>query len=495
MENKQPVIEIREMHKTFPGVHALKGVNLNLYKGEVHALVGENGAGKSTLIKIISGAYSYTDGVYLIDGQENGIKNTHDALAKGISVIYQELNLVPSLSITENIFFGRLPSKGGRVLWKEAHTKAQQYLDMVGLSVKPFMKIQYLSVAQQQMVEIAKSLSLDSRVIIMDEPTSALSPKEINNLFAVIKNLKQRGVSILYVSHKLEEIFEIADRISVFRDGTSIKTMASNEVTHQGLIEMMVGRKLSDMFPVNRRSAGEVVFDVKGLTTEKVTDISFSIRKGEIVGFSGLMGAGRSEMTMGLFGADKRLAGTIVLDGKKIEKNSPVAAHAAGIGLVTENRKTHGLLPNLSVKKNITIASLNQYSKYSHIFPRKELIDTSEQVEKLSIKTPSINQLVTKLSGGNQQKVLLARWLIKKNLKVLIIDEPTRGIDVGAKAEIYNLMDILAKQGLAMLMVSSELPEILGMCDRIYVMKNGKITAEFNRENASETALLAKAIS
>ena len=495
MENRQPVIEIKRMHKTFPGVHALKGVNFDLYPGEVHALVGENGAGKSTLIKIISGAYSYSDGIYLIDGQDNGIKNTHDAIEKGISVIYQELNLVPSLSVTENIFFGRLPSKGWQVLWKEAYSQAQKYMEMVGLSIKPAMKMRYLSVAQQQMVEIAKSLSLNSRVIIMDEPTSALSPKEIRNLFNVIAKLKESGVSILYISHKLEEIFEIADRITVFRDGNSIKTMASSEVDNQGLIEMMVGRKLSDMFPVNTRNPGEVVLEVKGLTTDKVTDINFVIRKGEIVGFSGLMGAGRSEMTLGLFGSDKRHTGAVFFNGKEIKKDSPVAAHLAGIGLVTENRKTDGLLPNLSVKKNMTIVSLNQFSKLSHIFPRQEAAETAKQVEKLSIRTPSINQLITKLSGGNQQKVLLARWLLKDNLRLLIIDEPTRGIDVGAKAEIYNLMDLLAKEGLAILMVSSELPEILGMCDRVYVMKNGKITGEFKRDEANESALLSKAIS
>jgi ABC-type sugar transport system ATPase subunit len=265
-------------------------------------------------------------------------------------------------------------------------------------------------------------------------------------------------------------------------------------VNQQNLIEMMVGRKLNDMFPVNNRRCGEIMLEVKNLSTEKITDINFVIRKGEIVGFSGLMGAGRSEMTLGLFGADKRTAGTITIDGKNIGKNSPVVARAAGMGLVTENRKTDGLLPNLSVKKNMTIVSLNQFSRFTHIFPHLEMVEASNQVEKLSIKTPSLNQLITKLSGGNQQKVLLARWLLKKNLKLLIIDEPTRGIDVGAKAEIYSLMDVLAKEGLAILMVSSELPEILGMCDRIYVMKNGRITGEFNREDASEAALLSKAI-
>jgi len=495
MKSSQPVIQIRDMQMTFPGVHALKSVSFDLYAGEVHALVGENGAGKSTLIKIISGAYSYTDGSYLINNQENGIETPLDAIRKGISVIYQELNLVPNLSIAENIFFGRLPSRGGRVLWKEVYSQAQGYLDMVGLEARPNLKVQYLSIAQQQLVEIAKALSLNSRVIIMDEPTSALSPKEIKSLFDVIRKLKQNDVAIMYVSHKLEEIFEIADRVSVFRDGANVGTMLTSEVDQQKIIEMMVGRKLHDMFPVRNRIPGEIVLEVKALSTDKVTDLNFNVRKGEIVGFSGLMGAGRSEMTLGLFGADKRSAGTVTLGGKNIEKDSTAAAHAAGMGLVTENRKTDGLLPNLSVKKNMTIASLVQFSKFFHIISSREAAEALDQINKLSIKTPSIDQLITKLSGGNQQKVLLSRWLLKKNLKLLVIDEPTRGIDVGAKAEIYNLMDILAKQGLAILMVSSELQEILGMCDRIYVMKDGKITGEFTREEATETVLLSKAIS
>jgi ABC-type sugar transport system ATPase subunit len=494
MKNRQPVIQIKNMHKTFPGVHALKGVDLELFAGEVHALVGENGAGKSTLIKIISGAYTYTDGTYLINGKNAGIKSTYDAIQKGISVIYQELNLVPSLSIAENIFFGRLPARMGRVLWKDLYEKAQKYLELVGLFVKPMMKVRYLSVAQQQLVEIAKCLALDTKVIVMDEPTSALSPKEIKGLFEVITKLRQNEVCILYVSHKLEEIFEIADRISVFRDGCSIATMMCDETDQQGLIEMMVGRKLSDMFPVRNRTFGEIVLEVKGLTTDKVNDLNFYIRKGEIVGFSGLMGAGRSEMALGLFGADKRTAGTILVDGQQVEKDSTGAAHAAGMGLVTENRKTEGLLPNLSVKTNMTIAALDQFAKFAHVLSRKETAETGGLIEQLRIRTPSVNQLITKLSGGNQQKVLLSRWLLKKNLKLLIIDEPTRGIDVGAKSEIYSIMDTLAKQGMGILMVSSELSEILGMCDRIYVMKNGKITGEFNHEEATETGLLAKAI-
>lgn len=495
MEHKTPMIQIENMHKTFPGVHALKGVNFDLNAGEVHALVGENGAGKSTLIKIISGVHLFSEGSYKIEGCDACIKNPMDAIKKGISVIYQELNLVPSLTVAENIYFGRLPSRNGRVLWKELYEHSQKYLEMVGLLVNPRMKVQHLSIAQQQLVEIAKAVSLNAKVIIMDEPTSALSPKEIESLFTVIDRLKSANVAVMYVSHKLEEIFRISDRISVFRDGAGVGTMNCCNIDQQGLIEMMVGRKLSDMFPPRNRSIGEVLLDVKELTTDKVTKLSFYIRKGEIVGFSGLMGAGRTEMARGLFGVDKRAHGSVRLDGKSVDKDSTIAARAAGMGLVPENRKDDGLLPNLSVKKNMTIVSLDQVSKWIHVNRRKEAVDASSLIEKLRIKTPTMEQLITKLSGGNQQKVLLARWLMKRNLKLLIIDEPTRGIDVGAKAEIYNLMDMLAKQGLAILMVSSELPEILGMCDRVYVMKDGKITGEFEANQATEATLLAKAIS
>ena len=491
--NQTPVIDIKNMHKVFPGVHALRGVNLELMPGEVHALVGENGAGKSTLIKIISGLYDY-DGTYLIDGQPAKIFNTLDAIRKGISVIYQELNVVPSLSIAENIFFGRLPSKGGRVLWKKLYKDTEMYLDRVGLKIDPRFKVQYLSIAQQQLIEIAKAISLNAKVLIMDEPTSALSPKEINKLFQVMKWLKEQNVGIIYISHKMDEIFSMADRITVFRDGESICTMKKNETNETDLVEKMVGRKMSDMFPNRVHNCGEMVLEVEHLTTEKVTDISFHIRAGEIVGFSGLMGAGRTEMTMGLFGADKCLKGKIKIAGKEIAKNSPAACGRAGMGYVVENRKDMGLLPNLSVKKNMTIVTLDQICKGAHVLKAKENEAVAEMVKTLSIKTPSNEQLITKLSGGNQQKVLLARWLIKKNLKLLVIDEPTRGIDIGVKAEIYSILDHLAKKGLAILMVSSELPEILGMCDRIYVMKEGRISGEFDRSEACEKTLLEKAI-
>ena len=492
--NRTPIIDIKGMEKVFPGVHALKAVDFDLYAGEVHALVGENGAGKSTLIKIISGVYDFTDGKYYINGEDAKIANTNDAIKRGISVIYQELSNVPSLSIAENIFFGRLPARHGRILWKQLYEDTKKYMDMVGLTMSPRMKLRYLSMAQQQLVEIAKAISLEAKVIVMDEPTSALSPREINSLFEVIGRLKSENVAIMYVSHKLEEIFALADRITVFRDGQSIDTFNVNEIDQQGLIEKMVGRKMSDMFPTHDPKIGEVVLDVNGLTTEKVNDITLNVRAGEIVGFSGLMGAGRTEMTMGLFGADKRLGGSVRMCGVEVPKNSTSACNKAGMGYVVENRRDMGILPNLSVKQNMTIVSLDQISKGFHVLSGKENSEVSKMIDKLNVKTPSMEQLVSKLSGGNQQKVMLARWLIKENIKLLIIDEPTRGIDVGAKAEIYSLMDELAKQGLAILMVSSELPEILGMCDRVYVMKDGKITGEFDRGEANATILLEKAI-
>lgn len=492
--DRNPIIQIRDMCKTFPGVQALKGVNLDLYPGEVHALVGENGAGKSTLIKIISGVHDFTEGEYKINGQDADIKKTSDAIEKGISVIYQELNLVSSLSIAENVFFGRLPQKKGIVQWKALYEETQKYMEMVGLHVSPKMKLQYLSVAQQQLVEIVKSVSLNSKVIIMDEPTSALSPNEIQNLFRVMEGLKKQGVAILYVSHKLGEIFAISDRISIFRDGIHIDTVNTGDIDEQQLIEKMVGRKVSDMFPQKEAQFGEKILEVDKLSTEKVHGLSFYVKSGEIVGFSGLMGAGRTEMAMGVFGVDKRLEGSVKIAGKEVARNSPFAAREAGMGLVVEDRKQGGIFPQLSVKTNMTLVSLKQVVKGFAIQGKKEKNDVQKMVDQLLIKTPNMKQYISKLSGGNQQKVLLARWLMKENLKLLIIDEPTRGIDVGAKAEIYHLIHNLAKQGLAILVVSSEMTEILGMCNRIYVMKDGEITAEVDAEEATETLLLDKAI-
>jgi ABC-type sugar transport system ATPase subunit len=485
---------MRDIHMVFPGVHALKGVHFDLFPGEVHALVGENGAGKSTLIKILSGVNIGYSGKYLIDSQPANINSPADAIRNGISVIYQELNMAPSLSVAENIFFGRLPSKYGRVLWRQLYQETKQYTELTGLRVNPRMKLQYLSVAQTQLTAISKAISLDSKIIIMDEPTSALSPNEITNLFRVIGELKKKNVAIVYVSHKLDEIFTIADRVSVFKDGSRICTKNIGDINQQQLIEMMVGRKMSDLFPKKSRIPGEMVLDVRALSTDKVYDITFNVREGEIVGFSGLMGSGRTEMTRALFGVDRRKNGSIKICGQELPPGSPYAAGESGMGLVVENRREDGIFPGLSVKVNMTIASMKQMARGIHILRSEEKRGVDEMIDRMNIKTPSAEQWIAKLSGGNQQKVLLARWLMKKNLKVLIVDEPTRGIDVGAKSEIYALLDELAKRGLALVMVSSELPEILGMCDRIYVMKNRRITSEFSDNEASETALLEKAI-
>jgi len=490
----EPLLSIKNMHKRFPGVYALRSVDFDVYPGEVHAIVGENGAGKSTLIKIMSGVHDFSDGEYLINGAPANVESPLDAIKKGLSVIYQELNLVGNLSIAENVYFGRLPSKAGRVLWKPLYAETSRYLEMVGLNVDPRLKTQYLSVAQQQLVEIAKAISLNAKVIIMDEPTSALSPNEIERLFKIIRDLSATGVGIVYISHKLSEVFEIAGRITVLRDGLRVDTVEVKDVDEQRIITMMVGRELSDRFPTRKSNIDEVLLDVKNLTTEKVTDVTFDIRKGEIVGFSGLMGAGRTELTMALFGADKRIRGEVLLGGKKLTGISPNEARQAGVGYVPENRKDGGIFPSLSVLKNMSIVSLSHFSSGIHIHSGKERASVQDMKKSISIRTPSLEQLISKLSGGNQQKVLLARWLLNQNLKLLIIDEPTRGIDVGAKAEIFEIIAKLADDGLSVLMVSSEMPELLGVCDRIFVMKNGRITGKFSKAEASEERLLEKAI-
>jgi len=489
-----PVIELKKIHKKFPGVHALKGVDFDLRRGEVHALMGENGAGKSTLIKVMAGVYDF-DGEYLINGETARINKPLDAIQHGISVIYQELNLVQDLSIAENIFFGRLlTTKTGRVLWSTIYEKTAEYLADVGLKVDPREKVRRLSVSSRQLVEIAKSLSLNAQVIIMDEPTSALCPQEIENLFRLIERLKARGVGIVYVSHKLDEVFAVADRVTVFRDGELVGTKPTKALTTESLISMMVGRELSALLPKTAPVLGENVLDVKGLTTEKVTRISFQVRKGEIVGFAGLMGAGRTELTRALMGLDRRTAGSIMLDGTELPPNDPVKARDLGMGLVPEDRKLDGIFPDLSVKHNISLISLRELRKRFGISKTLENEAVDDMIKRLSIRTPSSKQLIAKLSGGNQQKVILARWLIKKGMKLLIIDEPTRGIDVGAKAEIYKIMDKLAHEGMAIVMMSSEMPELLGMCDRIYVMAGGGITNEFKASEATQETILSSCI-
>lgn len=494
MENK-PYIELQNIHKTFPGVYALKHVSLSIYPGEVHGLVGENGAGKSTLIKVIAGYHQPNEGEYFIEGKSADIHNPNDAILSGIVVVYQELNVVDSLSVAENIFYGRLPrTTFGRVRWKELYKNTDEILKSLGLDIDPKRKVGYLSIAQKQLVEIARSISMNPKIIIMDEPTSALAPAEIEKIMDIVKKLKEQQVGVLYISHKLDEIMEICDRVTVLRDGEFIECIGKDEVNETKLINLMVGRKLDEMYARDNCARKDIALNVSHLSTDKVRDVSFYVRKGEIVGFSGLMGAGRTELAKGIYGEDIRRAGTIEIFGDPLQKNSKEKAVKMGMGFIPEDRKDEGILPNLSVGKNTTISSMGSYASGGIIRRSRETKIADQMIADLHIKTPDRDQLIVNLSGGNQQKVLIARWLSKENLKILIVDEPTRGIDVGAKEEIYNLLDELAKKGLAVIVMSSEMQEILGVCDRIYVMRAGKIVKEYSAGDATQEKLLASAI-
>lgn len=493
MTNK--LLELKGIHKKFPGVYALKNVSFDLNPGEVHALIGENGAGKSTMVKIIAGAYDYQEGYYYMNGDIVTTTNTSDAINRGINVIYQELNVVPTLSVAENIFFGNLPTtKFGRVKWDELYANTDKALKSVGLNISPRRKVEHLKVAQQQLVEIAKAVTNNAKVVIMDEPTSALSPKEIDYLFNVIEDLKEKGVAIIYVSHKLDEILEISDRVTVLRDGQYVGTENTKDLDEAKMIKMMVGRTLNELIPKYESNIGENRLIVDNLSTIHVKNVSFSVKTGEIVGFSGLMGAGRTELANAIYGIDKRITGDIILDGKKLPKDSSYKARLNGIGLIPEDRKVDGIFAEQTILENMTLASLEQFIKFTHINSRMEKESASKMVDSLMIKTPSLEQLISKLSGGNQQKVIIARWLLNENLKVLIVDEPTRGIDVGAKAEIYELLNQLASKGLSIIMMSSEMPEIIGLCDRVYVMKQGRISGELSRKELTQEKLLHLAI-
>jgi ABC-type sugar transport system ATPase subunit len=489
-------IVLKNISKSFPGVRALDNVSFSFSTGKVHALLGENGAGKSTLIKILSGAYTQFEGTIEIDGVPVSFKHPKDSIAKGISVIYQELNLCGNINIAENIFLGDLPAKRtGALDSSELMKNTQRLLDLVHLPLSPTVKVSQLSTAQQQLVEIAKALSHNSRLLVMDEPTSALSPQEVENLFVLIRQLKTEGVGVIFVSHKLEEIFKISDDVSILRDGKLVGTYETSKVDKDTLISLMVGRSVNSRI-IRQRSvkSKEMVLEVEGLANEYLKDISFQVRAGEIVGFAGLMGAGRTELAKAVFGFDPISSGSVRLGGVPVPSSNTAAACKLGIGFVPEDRKKEGLFHYLSVLKNISISSLSAYSSTIHIHKERELSVVRSIVSSLSIKTPSLQQLVEKLSGGNQQKVILSRWLIKKNLKLLIVDEPTRGIDVGAKQEIYMILDKLAAQGLAIMIMSSEMPEILNLSDRIYVMSQGKITGELDYHEATQEKIIELAI-
>lgn len=485
------LFRLEKLCKAFPGVKALNDVSFSIEKGEVLALMGENGAGKSTLIKILAGAYRMDSGEIFCEGKKVQINDRNDSTKLGISIIFQELNLFSNLSVAENIFVNREFRKAGFIYDREkTNSEAKLLLERVGLNCSPDTKAGKLSVSQRQMVEIAKALSADVRLIIMDEPTSSLTDTEVDKLFDIINNLKKRGVSILFVSHKINEVRRIADRVHILRDGEYIATLKKEEITEEAIIKSMVGRTLENIFVKQYAEIGEIALEVRNLCTKNfLKNISFNVRKGEIVGFAGLVGAGRSEVMRAVFGLDAISEGEILIDGKPVRINSPSDAIKHGLGLVPEDRKHDGLILGMSVMKNGSIVMLDKLSKHGLINDALEYETIESYVEKLSIKTPSMEKEVKDLSGGNQQKVVVAKWLAN-NPQILIVDEPTRGIDVAAKKEIHNLISNLAKSGVAIIMISSEMPEVLGMCDRIYVMHEGRIRSELCREEATQEKIM-----
>ena len=492
--NGDIIFKAESINKVFPGVHALRDVDLELRKGEVHALLGENGAGKSTLIKVIGGMYIPDGGSLYLNGEKMHFVKPRDAIDYGISVIYQELQVSLNLSLAENIFFGRLPhNKIGVVDRKKLNDDARMWLRKVGLFINPNTKAKYLSTAQQQLLEIAKALSVKAQIIIMDEPTSALSPNEIDVLFSIIKELKAQGIAILYVSHKLEELFSICDRVTVMRDAEKIKTLDITSTNQGKLVSLMVGRKIESDFGRLDVSSPEDVLEIRNLNTHKLRDISLSIKRGEILGFCGLMGAGKSELARAVFGVDDIISGEVFFDGQPLHITTENCSKK-GIGYIPEDRKLSGLFLNLSVKENMTISTLRQVSKNAIIDQKKEKTSIQKQIKALSIKTPSINQKICNLSGGNQQKCIISRWIFHSKLKLLIIDEPTRGIDVGAKQEIYGILDNLSKSGVAVMIMSSEMPELMKMSDRVVVLKDGCITAILKKEEINPETMMKFAV-
>lgn len=489
-----PLLEMRDIRKSFPGVRALDGVNLSLQRGEVLALLGENGAGKSTLIKMLGGAHKPDSGTILIQGKASKLGSPAAANAAGLGVIFQEFNLIPGLTAWENIFLGR-ESGIGLVNRSQQRQQAGDLFAQIGVDVPVDARCADLSVAQQQIVEIAKALSQDVRLIVMDEPSAALTPQEVDRLFAIIRDLQAKGIGVIYISHRLDEVFEIADRITVLRDGQHVGDASVQDVSRQQLIEMMVGREIENEFPKQVHTLGEVRLEVRGLTrSHAVKDVSFDVHRGEVVGMTGLVGAGRTEVARLIFGADRPDAGSIRLDGKTLNIKSPRHAIQAGICLLTEDRKAQGLVLGLSVRENFGLPNLGEFSSLGFVNASRERELFAGYVDRLRIKTPDQEQLVKHLSGGNQQKVVLAKWL-QQNAEVVIFDEPTRGIDVGAKYEIYMLMNELASQGKAIVMISSELPEVLGMSDRILVMHEGQLKGEIaDVASATQTQLMELAV-
>jgi D-xylose transport system ATP-binding protein len=499
------ILEIDEVTKEFPGVVALSNASFKVRRGEIHGLCGENGAGKSTLMKILSGVYSHDTyrGRILFNGEE--LKFTRasirQALEKGIAIVYQELTLVPYMTVGENIFLGREPKQPGGINWNKLYSDTDRILKKYDLNIPFAAKVLDLGIGKQQLAEIAKALSEDAKLLILDEPTSALTETEVSTLMRILKTLKENGVTCIYISHKLEEFFKITDTITVLRDGKVVNTVATSDTTPEKLIAMMVGREMTDRYPPSERTPGQTVLEVKNLTSydpiivnkKRVNDVSFNVRKGEILGIAGLMGSGRTELVTTIFGEfGINISGDIILDGKKLKISSAHDAMFNKISLVPEDRKKLGLILMQSILKNISLPNMSQFSGFMRINKLKELQECQKYYKNLSIKSSSVYAAANSLSGGNQQKVVISKWLMS-NPEVLILDEPTRGIDVGSKYEIYKLMNSLAKEGVAIIMVSSELPEILGMSDRIMVMHEGKCAGILDRKDATQENIMTLA--
>ena len=496
MQQSTPYLSFRGIGKTFPGVKALSDISFDCHAGQIHALMGENGAGKSTLLKVLSGNYAPTTGNLVLRGEEVVFPDTTAALNAGVAIIYQELHLIPEMSVAENIYLGQLPHKGGIVNRSLLNYESRLQLEHLGLDIDPEMPLKYLSIGQWQMVEIAKALARNAKVIAFDEPTSSLSAREIDNLFRVIRELRDEGRVIIYVSHRMEEIFALSDAITVFKDGRYVRTFTDmKEVDHDKLVQAMVGRELSDIYGWQPREYGPERLRLEDVKAKGVrTPVSLTVRSGEIVGLFGLVGAGRSELMKGLFGGTQITSGQVWIDGERLSITKPAHAIAAGMMLCPEDRKAEGIIPVHSVRDNINISARRRHIHGGCLINNAwEVRNADHHINALNIKTPGAGQLIMNLSGGNQQKAILGRWL-SEEMKVILLDEPTRGIDVGAKHEIYNVIYALAASGVAVLFASSDLPEVLGVADRILVMREGEIAGELLHDQADEQQALSLAM-
>lgn len=489
------LLDMKQIIKSFNGVEVLHGIDFSLRAGTVHALMGENGAGKSTLMKVLAGVHKCDDGEIWLKGKKTEIQSPRHAQELGIAMIHQELSPVPEMTVAENIFLGREPRKGLFVDYKKMYTDTEKLLGEMKVRVSPRAKIGRLKVADQQLIEISKAISLNADIIVMDEPTSAITDQEVEILFKTIADLKKKGTGIIYISHKMDEIFRIADDITVLRDGTYVNSWEAKDIDNNTLIKNMVGRELNEIFPKIKVPAKDVVMEVRHFTKEnQFEDISFLVREGEILGIAGLIGAGRTELMNAIFGLEKPDSGEVFFEGKKVEIRRPSDAIRHGIAYVTEDRKNEGLVLEMGVGQNITIASMKTLSSGIFIKRQEEKKTIDDQIRALRIKVHSPRQLVGKLSGGNQQKVVLAKWMMK-NPKLLILDEPTRGIDIGAKSEIYKLMGEFVEKGNSIIMISSEMPEAMGMSDRILVLSNGRLSGELSREEFAQEDIMKMAVS